>query len=127
MEYRRLSSILKESGYILFRPYCRHYATPFFEGLTKIPKPEKIDPEFVALEQDQRRLERQIRKAKRLQVMGATDGDRAKATEKIKQWQGELRDITKKHNEIYRHYERENPYFTELHRLNRGVKLKFYE
>ena len=127
MEYPKLSDILKPSGYILFRPYCRHYATPYFEGITTIPEIEKVDSELYEIEQRQRTLERNIRKAKRLQVMGATEGDRIKAGAKIKDYQEEIRGIIKKNEELYRHSDRENPFFSEAHRLNMGVVLKIKE
>jgi len=63
----------------LFHPNCRHNARIYIEGVTRIPAP--LDKDTVnknyALEQQQRKLERQVRQAKRLEA-GTLDPEKKK-------------------------------------------------
>ncbi len=75
----------------LFHPNCRHTLTTWYEGISTMSVP--MDPEKIrknaALEQEQRRLERAVRQAKRLE-MGSTD------TESIRKYSLQRRTAQKK-------------------------------
>ena len=97
-----LLSYAMENG--LFHPNCRHNARMYIEGVTRIPAP--LDKDTVnknyALEQQQRKLEREIRQAKRLEA-GTLDEEKKKEyTAYRKQAQKELREFIKEHDDVLR-------------------------
>lgn len=99
----------------LFHPNCRHTILQYIDGVTKLPEPipaEKIK-EQRELEQKQRRMERNIRKLRRLKE-GTFDHDTAKEYgRKLRAAQHELKVFTDEHNDILRRdYSREQYYGT---------------
>lgn len=91
--YPSLSSA-KADG--LFHPNCRHSFTKYIPGLTK-PGETDADKGFDDYEatQEQRLLERKIRAQKRIL---AVDPENARAKEKIKGYQEQLRELTKEYD-----------------------------
>lgn len=93
----------------LFHPNCRHTMTTFFPGITKLPEIQEEDKaaKTYKAEQEQRYIERQIRRWKRREA-GSTDEDnKAAATAKVKEWGSRLKDHLEKNPELRRDYERE--------------------
>ena len=97
----------------LFHPNCRHTLTTWIEGISTLPKP--LDVEKVkrnaALERNQRALEREVRKAKRL-FEGTQDPEtRKQCKHELLIRQKELSDFIDKHNDVLRRdYWREKTY-----------------
>ncbi len=93
----RLMSEAVESG--LFHPNCRHLKRIYIPGKMMPNNPPNYDPEKVAvnyaLEQEQRKLERDIRNKKRELEMALTDAERTKAENAIKNKQAQLRGLVK--------------------------------
>lgn len=83
----------------LHHPNCRHDLRPYIPGLTK-PVSGTADPEGDRLRQEQRRLERRIREAKRRVAAAEPFGDpelgRAKA--RLKQRQADMRKFVADHD-----------------------------
>jgi hypothetical protein len=97
-----LLSTAVENG--LFHPNCRHTATTFVEGISTVPAP--LDAEKTAenykLEQQQRALERKIRKAKRM-AEGLQDPAAVNMWKgKVKEAQTELRGFIAEHSDVLR-------------------------
>lgn len=80
---------------------CRHSWGPFYEGISKITAPEynkKESDELYVQEQEQRRLERNIRKWKRANnAMVAANIDNSFESLKVKEWQSKLNEHCKKY------------------------------
>lgn len=77
----------------LFHPSCRHNMGTYFEGINTLPEPvdSKEASRNYETEQRQRYMERQVRKYKRREV-GSLDLQNIKgANDKVKEWQGNLR------------------------------------
>lgn len=97
----------------LFHPNCRHSITVWIEGVSVLPA--KLDGAEIkkksALEQQQRRLENEVRKAKRL-VEGTLDSDNVKENKrKLREVQKKLKEFTDEHPDILRRdYNREKIY-----------------
>jgi len=114
----------------LFHPNCRHTILQYIDGVTKLPEPipaEKIK-EQRELEEKQRRMERNIRKLKRLKE-GTFDPDTAKAYgRKLRAAQHELKVFTDEHNDILRRdYSREQYYGTrsDFKQIKGSEEIKF--
>lgn len=123
MKYPTLSSILIPSGYILFRPYCRHFAAPYFEGISSKPKTEiRTDPELYQKEQKQRAIERKIREAKRLEL-SPNPSTVDKAGKRLSELKQERTALVNSNNDMYIHWNRESPNFKEDSRIDRGTKV----
>jgi hypothetical protein len=93
----------------LFHPNCRHTLTTYFPGITKLPEVPEEDKALKTYkaEQEQRYIERQIRRWKRKEA-GSTDPENAsKASGKANEWQDRLRQHLKDNPELRRAYERE--------------------
>ncbi|MHB8061265.1 MAG: phage minor capsid protein [Ruminiclostridium sp.] len=78
----------------LFHPNCRHSKAIYFEGITELPKQPVDDETALArynAEQKQRGMERQINKYKRIEAGSLDDENVNKAADKVKEWQGNLR------------------------------------
>lgn len=97
----------------LFHPNCRHSITVWIEGVSVLPA--KLDGAEVkkksALEQQQRRLENEVRKAKRL-VEGALDPDNVRENKrKLRDAQKKLKEFIDEHPDtLRRDYKREKIY-----------------
>lgn len=108
-KYKLLSEAIKAG---LLHPNCRHTIATYFEGVTRLPQTQ--DPkkalENYNNEQKQRKLEREIRKRKRIYA-GTVDVDnKAKAYANLKRAQKNMRDFLKAHLEFKRQYHREKIY-----------------
>ena len=97
----------------LYHPNCRHSHTTWIECVSKLPT--ALDPkktgENYKLEQQQRKLERELRRFKRLQAGSLSEEDRRLYGEQIKKKKKELKEFVEKHKDILRRdYWRENVY-----------------
>lgn len=105
-KYKLLSDAIKAG---LLHPNCRHTLATYFEGVTRLPKPQ--DPEKALenynIEQKQRKLEREIRKRKRILAGIVDDEDRKEARANLRQSQKNLRDFLEAHPEFKRSQRRE--------------------
>lgn len=100
-QYLLLSVAIKAG---LFHPNCRHTISTWFEGISTMPKPmdAKEIQRVSKLEAEQRRLEREVRQAKR-EVAGLSD---PAATQNAKQRlhgrQDALQKFIEEHNDVLR-------------------------
>jgi hypothetical protein len=107
-----LLSVAIDAG--LFHPNCRHSKAIYFEGITQIPT-APVDDETAGArynaEQKQRTIENNIRKYKRFEA-GSTDAENVnKASDKVKEWQWNLRQHLK-----------DNPYLRRRDRASKGIE-----
>jgi hypothetical protein len=118
-KYKLLSDAIKAG---LLHPNCRHTLATYFEGVTRLPKPQ--DPEKALEnynnEQKQRQLEREIRKRKRILAGTVEDGDRKEARANLRQSQKNLRDFLEMHPEFKRSQRREKVHSTSV-KLGNGA------
>jgi len=93
----------------LFHPNCRHNMTTFVPGVSRLPAPVD-DEEALAnydAEQEQRYMERQVRKYKRREA-GSTDPKNQEAAKaKVKEWQKRLRGHLSQNEHLRRDSRRE--------------------
>lgn len=86
-------------------PNCRCRLVPYLPGLT-VPQGDTTYDEAAEKERaEQRRLEREIRAAKRRQMAAVTDTDRAKAAREVRDAQADMRGFiseTGRHRQSYR-------------------------
>lgn len=86
----------------LFHPNCRHSVSAYLPGVTKLPEQPTADPDGDKARQQQRALERKIRKAK-LEQTGALDEQARKAAgAKVRNAQAALRAHLEEHPELKR-------------------------
>ena len=93
----------------LLHPNCRHTLSTYFPGITRLPAVPDMKKaiETYKAEQEQRALERKIRKWKRI-AEGSMEPEKVNAAnERANQYQKELRDYLKVHPELRRDYNRE--------------------
>lgn len=93
-------------------PNCRHNLSTYFPGITtlpEIPDGEKA-LEYYKAEQQQRYIERQIRKYKRLAEGSVDEENRKKYNAKVREWQGIIREFLKENPQLRRNYRREKVY-----------------
>ena len=111
-KYKLLSDAIKAG---LLHPNCRHTLATYFEGVTRLPQQQ--DPkkalENYNNEQQQRRLEREIRKRKRILAGTVEEEDRKEAQHSLRIAQKNLRDFLKRHPEFKRQSRREKIYGTD--------------
>ena len=111
-KYKLLSDAIKAG---LLHPNCRHTLATYFEGVTRLPKPQ--DPkkalENYNNEQNQRKLEREIRKRKRILAGTVEDDDRKEARANLRQAQKNLRDFLDTHPEFKRSQRKEKVHETK--------------
>lgn len=105
-KYKLLSDAIMAG---LLHPNCRHMLATYFEGVTRLPKPQ--DPEKALQnynnEQKQRQLEREIRKRKRILAGTVEDEDQKEARANLRQAQKNLRDFLEAHSEFKRNQRKE--------------------
>lgn len=93
----------------LLHPNCRHRPSPWFKDINE-PEP-KIDNEAVLkqyeLSQDQRSIERNIRKNKRLEAGSIDPANKAKYAAKTAEWQKTMREFLAENPQMRREYWRE--------------------
>lgn len=104
--YPLLSTAIKAG---LLHPNCRHNIATYFPGITQLPKvPDtKKAVETYKAEQEQRELERQIKKWKRSAEGFQAPVNAKYAKEKVKKYQNKMREHLEKHPELRRSYRRE--------------------
>lgn len=93
-------------------PQCRHNLSTYFPGITTLPKVPDMEgvEENYKREQQQRHIERQIRKYKRL-AEGSIDKENQKQyNDKVKEWQRIMREFLKENPQLRRAYRREKIY-----------------
>lgn len=110
-KYKLLSDAIKAG---LLHPNCRHTLATYFEGVTRLPKPQdqKIALENYNNEQHQRKLEREIRTRKRILAGTVEDEDLKEAKANLRQAQKNLRDFLEAHPEFKRSHRREKVHGT---------------
>ncbi|MCR0204993.1 phage minor capsid protein [[Clostridium] innocuum] len=114
-KYKLLSEAIKAG---LLHPNCRHTLATYFEGVTRLPKlqdPKKALENYNN-EQRQRKLEREIRKRKRILAGTVEDGDRKEARANLRQAQKNLRDFLEAHPEFKRSQRKEKVH-TPTHKV----------
>lgn len=88
----------------LFHPNCRHTMTVWIDGVSVLPPPldnSKIEANY-KLEQQQRALEREVRKAKR-KVEGCFSPENAiQAKQELQEAQKKLREFVNEHSDVLR-------------------------
>ena len=87
---RVVASVADARAAGLLHASCRHHLGAYIEGLTK-PMTHTADPEGDRLRQEQRRLERGVRQWKRREAVAMSDGERAQARAKVREWQAALK------------------------------------
>jgi hypothetical protein len=105
-DYPLLSDVMKAG---LLHPNCRHTLITYFPGVTELPKipDEGTARRYYEAEQQQRYIERQIRKWKRRQT-GSVDAENATGSvDKVKEWQDKLKQHLKDNRQLRRDYRRE--------------------
>lgn len=108
-DYPLLSEAMEAN---FLHPNCRHNLSTYFPGITTMPKvPDMEDvEENYKREQQQRHIERQIRKYKRL-AEGSIDEENIKQYDsKVKEWQKIMREFLKENPQLRRAYRREKIY-----------------
>ncbi|MEG0380025.1 MAG: phage minor capsid protein, partial [Eubacterium sp.] len=98
----------------LLHPNCRHHLATYFPGVTKLPEipDDDIIKENYKVEQEQRRIEREIRYWKRIQA-GSMDPEQfTKAGNKVKYWQSRMREHLEENPQLRRQYSREKDRLT---------------
>lgn len=113
--YPLLSTAMAEG---LFHPNCRHGSGTFFEGISSAPQPyaqEEVEAKYEK-EQQQRYNERKIREWKRKANGSMDEGNRRKAEEKVRYWQGRQRQLLEENDWLRRNYKRESTRGIELER-----------
>lgn len=105
-QYKLLSTAIKAG---LLHPNCRHTLFTYFEGITRLPEKqdEKKALENYHLEQKQRKLEREIRKYKRLAKGTIDKDDKRRYTNDLRKVQKELQDFLNKNPQFKRNTRRE--------------------
>lgn len=96
----------------LFHPNCRHTLSTWYEGISTRPEPldgAKVR-ETAALEAEQRRLERAVRKWKRLAAGLQQPEAAARAKREVRGAQRELREFIRRHDVLRRDPWREKVY-----------------
>lgn len=93
----------------LLHPNCRHTISTYFPGITQIPEIPDKDKSLrtYKAEQEQRALERKIRKWKRKADGSLSPENVSYANEKVGRYQEELRVHLDRHPELRRDYSRE--------------------
>lgn len=86
-------SLASAKEQLLFHPNCRHSFTLYIPGVTEIEKSK--EPDYYSATQEQRKLERDIRKYKRIL---AVDENNSRAANKIKEKRQELKQLVEDNN-----------------------------
>lgn len=105
--YPLLSTAMAEG---LFHPNCRHGSGTFFEGISNAPQPlsqSDVEAKYEK-EQEQRYNERKIREWKRKANGSMDEGNKRRAEEKVKYWQGRQRQLLEENDWLRRNYKRES-------------------
>ncbi|MFD7121912.1 phage minor capsid protein [Streptomyces sp. NPDC059922] len=90
----------------LQHPNCRHSTSAYTPGLTRVDDAEP-DPEGYEAGQQQRAIERNIRKWKRREAVATTPAEKRAAAAKVRVWQGTMRQHLADHPDLRRLRHRE--------------------
>lgn len=94
---RGYPSVDEAIGAGMFHPNCTHRFGIYLEGYTK-PYTNTENPEGYELRQEQRYMERQIRRWKRREAAAMTEEERRYARQKVREWQGRIRAFVDEHD-----------------------------
>ncbi len=93
----------------LFHPHCRHTKQPYYDGISELPNP--VDSETnnanYKSEQQQRAIERNIRKSKRVAAGSLDPDNQNKALLKVNQYQAQLKQHLAENPQLRRENARE--------------------
>ncbi|WP_313758462.1 phage minor capsid protein [Tissierella sp.] len=105
-DYPFLSEAMEKG---LLHPNCRHNLSTYFPGITTLPKvpDEEKALENYKYEQQQKYIERQIRKYKRLAEGSIDENNKKKYQDKVKEYQKVMREHLKENPQLRRAYNRE--------------------
>ncbi|MFD7716185.1 phage minor capsid protein [Streptomyces sp. NPDC059814] len=90
-------------------PNCRHSLSAHLPGVTRAPVEASEDPDGYEATQKQRAIERGIRKWKNRAASAVTPEAKRSAEAKVRQWQAKQREHLRRHPELIRRREREQP------------------
>ncbi|MEF3114494.1 phage minor capsid protein [Streptomyces chrestomyceticus] len=90
-------------------PNCRHSTSAFLPGVTRAPVEHSTDPDGYAATQQQRAIERGIRRWKNRAAAATTPEGKRAAEAKVRAWQKKQRDHLAEHPELIRKRHREQP------------------
>lgn len=83
----------------LFHPNCRHSLSAYVHGLTETPRRRELrDTEGYRLRQQQRYMERQIRKWKLRESVALDEDAKREARGKVRAWQARMREFVAEHD-----------------------------
>ncbi|GIO34356.1 MULTISPECIES: phage minor capsid protein [Paenibacillus] len=104
--YTLLSEAMREGA---FHPNCRHTLATYFPGITQLPAPVNEETAKVnyRAEQQQRYMERMIRRYKRLEVGSIDEANQAKYGAKVLEWQEKLKAHLAENTQLRRDRRRE--------------------
>lgn len=96
----------------LMHPNCRHNLSTYFPGITTLPEIPDMEgvEENYRREQQQRHIERQIRRYKRLAEGSINEKNRKDYQHEVREWQKETRNFLKENPQLRRAYRREKVY-----------------
>ena len=108
-DYPLLSEAMEAN---FLHPQCRHNLSTYFPGITTLPKVPDMEgvEENYKREQQQRHIERQIRRYKRLAEGSVDENNIKKYQDKVKEWQRIMREFLKENPQLRRAYRREKIY-----------------
>ncbi len=89
-QYPALDEAIAEG---LFHPNCGHSLGAYIPGLTEKPTKEQVGKGDFEEAQEQRKLERDIRRWKQRQAVAITDEEKKKAASKVREKQAKLREF----------------------------------
>lgn len=113
----------------LLHPNCRHTLTTYFPGITQVPKAQDEEEALsnYKAEQEQRYMERQIRKWKRFREGTLDEDNRAMADSKVKEWESKLQEHLSNNKQLRRDRIREEADIRSIQEINYKADLKQYE
>ncbi len=113
----------------LLHPNCRHTLTTYFPGITQVPQAQDEEEALsnYKAEQEQRYMERQIRKWKRFREGTLDEDNRAMADSKVKEWESKLQEHLNNNKQLRRDRIREEADIRSIQEINYKSDLKQYE
>ncbi len=124
-KYKLVSEAI-EGG--LLHPNCRHTLTTYFPGITQVPQAQDEEEALsnYKAEQEQRHMERQIRKWKRFREGTLDEDNRAMADSKVKEWERKLQEHLSNNKQLRRDRVREEADIRSIQDINYKVDTKEY-
>lgn len=113
----------------LLHPNCRHTLTTYFPGITQVPQAQDGEEALsnYKAEQEQRYMERQIRKWKRFREGTLDEDNRAMADSKVKEWESKLQEHLSNNKQLRRDRIREEADIRSIQEINYKSDLKQYK